>query len=148
MKCMRCFHIFVFISVFGIIPALPMAAATQTAAVVSATELPADATMNKDAGRGNLLFVTLRLESGEELPFFLDTDRMDATQLGKAFPLVFRQGCPFMRQSSLVGGEGTNLLVDAGYRGDGALKPGLFQREIQKLQSEGNVINGQHAGRI
>jgi hypothetical protein len=29
--------------------------------------------MNKDAGRGNFLFVTLRLEDGEELPFILDT---------------------------------------------------------------------------
>jgi hypothetical protein len=29
--------------------------------------------MNKDAGRGNLLFVTLWLESGEELPFVVDT---------------------------------------------------------------------------
>jgi hypothetical protein len=29
--------------------------------------------MEKDAGCGNWLFVTLRLESGEELPFFLDT---------------------------------------------------------------------------
>jgi hypothetical protein len=29
--------------------------------------------MNKDAGRGNWLFVTLRLESGEEVPFFMDT---------------------------------------------------------------------------
>ncbi len=29
--------------------------------------------MNKDAGRGNLLFITLRLEDGEELPFILDT---------------------------------------------------------------------------
>lgn len=38
-----------------------------------ATVLPAEITMNPDAGRGNWLFVTLRLESGEELPFFLDT---------------------------------------------------------------------------
>jgi len=37
------------------------------------SELPADVTMNKDAGRGNWLFVTLRLESGEALPFFVDT---------------------------------------------------------------------------
>ena len=29
--------------------------------------------MNKDAGRGNLLFLPLRLENGEELPFVLDT---------------------------------------------------------------------------
>lgn len=209
-------------------------------------QLPADMTINEDAGRGNLLFVTLRLESGEELPFFLDTgstftsfdkslesklgkhlggaelsswgvtkkavsyaapkiffgntplitgnrvyigdfkqlssqtgrpvmgilgmdclrhyciqldfeagkihfldsDHLDASQLGKAFPLAFRQGCPFLHVSSLVGEEGTNLLVDAGYRGDGALESGLFQRELQKLQSEGKAINGQHAGRI
>jgi hypothetical protein len=35
--------------------------------------LPADVTMNKDAGRGGVLFVTLRLEDGEELPFLVDT---------------------------------------------------------------------------
>jgi hypothetical protein len=37
------------------------------------TEFPADVTMNKDAGRGGLLFVIIRLEDGEELPFVLDT---------------------------------------------------------------------------
>ncbi len=35
--------------------------------------LPAEIAMNKDAGRGNWLIVTLRLESGEELPFVVDT---------------------------------------------------------------------------
>jgi hypothetical protein len=35
--------------------------------------LPADVTMNKDAGRGNWLIVTLRLENGEALPFMVDT---------------------------------------------------------------------------
>jgi predicted aspartyl protease len=35
--------------------------------------LPADVTINKDAGRGNRLIVMLRLESGEEAPFFVDT---------------------------------------------------------------------------
>jgi hypothetical protein len=39
--------------------------------------LPADEKMDKDAGRGNWLFVTLRLESGEELPFFFDTGASD-----------------------------------------------------------------------
>ncbi|MGO8678666.1 MAG: retropepsin-like aspartic protease [Limisphaerales bacterium] len=38
-----------------------------------AAGLPADVMMNTDAGRGNHLFVTLRLEDGEELPFLLDT---------------------------------------------------------------------------
>ncbi|MGA3266649.1 MAG: hypothetical protein ABSE16_07495 [Verrucomicrobiota bacterium] len=37
------------------------------------SQLPATVAMNKDAGRGGLLFVTLRLESGEKLPFVLDT---------------------------------------------------------------------------
>jgi hypothetical protein len=35
--------------------------------------LPADVAMNRDAGHGNEIFVTIRLESGEELPFVLDT---------------------------------------------------------------------------
>jgi hypothetical protein len=35
--------------------------------------LPADVTINKEAGRGGYLVVTLRLESGEELPFIVDT---------------------------------------------------------------------------
>jgi hypothetical protein len=36
-------------------------------------QILADVPINKDAGRGNFLFVTLRLESGEELPFVVDT---------------------------------------------------------------------------
>ncbi len=53
-------------------------------------QLPADVTINKDAGRGNLLFVALRLEDGEELPFFVDTgstftsfDKSLESKLGK-----------------------------------------------------------------
>jgi hypothetical protein len=45
----------------------------EPSAIIPASELPADVTINKDAGRGNKLIVTLRLESGEELPFFVDT---------------------------------------------------------------------------
>jgi len=37
------------------------------------SRLPADVTMNKEAGRGGMLIVTLRLESGEKLPFMVDT---------------------------------------------------------------------------
>jgi hypothetical protein len=36
-------------------------------------QLPADVTMNKEAGRGGHLIVTLRLENGEEIPFQVDT---------------------------------------------------------------------------
>jgi hypothetical protein len=52
--------------------------------------LPADVMMNEDAGRENWLFVTLHLEDGEELPFFIDTgsastflDKSLAAKLGK-----------------------------------------------------------------
>lgn len=36
-------------------------------------QLPSEVTMNPDAGCGNYLFVTLYLEDGEKLPFFIDT---------------------------------------------------------------------------
>lgn len=42
-------------------------------AITPASELPAEVAFNQDAGRGNLLIVVLRLESGEELPFAVDT---------------------------------------------------------------------------
>jgi hypothetical protein len=50
---------------------------------MSAPELPAAVAINKDASRGNLLFVTLRLESGEAFPFLVDTGSM-ATVVDKS----------------------------------------------------------------
>ena len=48
--------------------------------------------MNQDAGRGGILIVTLRLESGEKLPFIVDTgcqvtvfDKSLEGKLGKRF---------------------------------------------------------------
>jgi hypothetical protein len=53
-------------------------------------QLPADVSFNKSAGRGGWLIVTLRLESGEQLPFLLDTgapwtffDKSQEPKLGK-----------------------------------------------------------------
>ncbi len=214
----------------------------EPSAFIPASELPADVTMNKEAGRGNWLFVTLRLESGEELPFFVDTgatltlldqslepklgkrlgtgrvihfdstseagiyaapriylgstplmtgsnimardlkqpsslsgrpimgvlgmdclrhyciqldfeagnmrfldpEHVDAAQLGKAFPLTFRWGCPFIHHSSLIGGEVANLSIDTGYNKDGALNSKLFRREVQErtLRLEGDTVDG------
>lgn len=42
-------------------------------AIPNGPQLPADVPMNEEAGRGGKLFVTLRLDDGEELPFLLDT---------------------------------------------------------------------------
>lgn len=47
------------------------------------SRLPATVTMNKDAGRGDFLIVMLRLESGEKLPFVVDTG-CPATGLDKS----------------------------------------------------------------
>lgn len=49
------------------------ATTSQQSAIVPATKLPADATINKSAGRGGMLFVTLRLEDGQEFSFGVDT---------------------------------------------------------------------------
>lgn len=53
-------------------------------------QIPDEVTINKDAGRGNFVFVTLRLESGEELPCMVDTgspitvfDKALESKLGK-----------------------------------------------------------------
>ena len=40
---------------------------------VSRLQLPADVTMNPEAGRGGWLIVPVRLEDGQELPFLVDT---------------------------------------------------------------------------
>ncbi len=203
-------------------------------------QLPADVTLNKDAGAGGLVFVTLHLESGEELPFFLDTgspvtcvdkslepklgkcldtgtialiggkqhsgryvapslylgstpliitrrnvftfdftqlsawsgrpivgllgmdclgnyciqldfaagklrflepDHLQAAALGKAFPLeVSSKGqnatLPFLHHGSLIGGEGTKLLLDTGCNTDGFLQAGLFRRQLRKQRAD------------
>jgi hypothetical protein len=40
---------------------------------IPAVQLPGDVAMNQDAGRGNWIFVSVRLADGETLPFVLDT---------------------------------------------------------------------------
>jgi hypothetical protein len=60
-------------TIFSLLLLCSCATKPYPSANISATELPADVTMNKDAGRGGFLFVTLRLDDGEELPFIVDT---------------------------------------------------------------------------
>jgi hypothetical protein len=57
----------------SILLACSCATLPQRPAGIPVSKLPADVAMNEDAGRGGHLFVTLRLESGEELPFMVDT---------------------------------------------------------------------------
>jgi hypothetical protein len=88
----------------------------------------ADVPINKDTGRRNLLFVTLRLESGEKLPFVVDTgasgtafDKSLEPKLGKrlgqdviavwgvkseigiyAAPKLYLGGTPLMTDSNIA----------------------------------------------
>jgi Aspartyl protease len=57
---------------------------------IPATGLPREVSMNKDAGRGNELFITVSLSNGEKLPFLIDTgasttiiDKSLESELGK-----------------------------------------------------------------
>jgi hypothetical protein len=58
--------------VFGFLVSLLLLCSCATGEPIR-SQLPADVAFNKDAGRGTWLFVTLRLESGEQLPFLVDT---------------------------------------------------------------------------
>jgi hypothetical protein len=49
------------------------ATAPHDSAVIPSSELPADVDMNKEAGRGMMLFVKVHLVSGEEFPCAVDT---------------------------------------------------------------------------
>jgi hypothetical protein len=215
-------------------------------AVTGRPELPPTVTMNADAGRGGHLIISLRLESGEELPFmvdtgspmtildkalepklgkclatgtfrnvgteykagryatpklylgrtplltgssvlasdyvekmssvtghpltgvlgmdclqhyclqldfqagkirFLDSAHMKPAKLGQVFPLTLSRTHqnnaewvhPYIRHTSLVGGQDTNVLIDTGANADSYLEPGLFQREIREQRMRGNV---------
>ena len=92
------------------------------------SRLPADVTMNQGAGQGVMLIVTLRLESGEKLPFMVDTgssgtgfDKSLEPKLGKrlgtgtawhfgekqeggayAAPRLYLEGTPLMMTGSNV----------------------------------------------
>ena len=66
------------------------AAARDQSAVVPASVLPADVTMNKEVGRGQKLHVPVRLDNGKELLFVVDTGA-GATILDKSLePMLER----------------------------------------------------------
>jgi hypothetical protein len=85
---------------FGILLSLLLCScATRTS-----RQLPADVNINQDAGRGSLVFVTLQLASGEDLPFVVDTGS-PGTLFDKS--LVPKLGCrmPLGTWTVPIGGE-------------------------------------------
>lgn len=116
-------------------------------AIVPAPKLPPELTMNKDAGRGNWIFVTVRLENGQELPFFLDTgatvtcfDKSLESKLGEPIgigklqhygdtieagiypaPKIYIGDVPLMTGSNVITVDFTEGSSDAGRRVMGVL---------------------------
>jgi hypothetical protein len=114
--------------VFGVLVSLLLLCSCATVDPVR-PRLPADVAFNKDAGRGTWLIVKLQLESGEELPFLLDTgapwtffDKSREPKLGKrldsgtawnfgtkqesgvyAAPKLYLGGTPLMMTGTNVG---------------------------------------------
>lgn len=66
-------------------------------------QLPPDVPINKEAGRGGFLVVTVRLESGEDLPFVVDTGS-PITLLDKSFEPKLGKSLETMTFSSPAGG--------------------------------------------
>lgn len=67
----------------------------QPSAIIPASDLPGDVTLNRNAGGWALIFVTLRFENGEEMPFVVDTgasytvfEKSMAPKLGKRLATI------------------------------------------------------------
>jgi hypothetical protein len=60
-------------AIFSLLFLCSCATKPRPSAIVAATDLPAEVSINKDAGCGNYLYATLRMEDGEEVPFMVDT---------------------------------------------------------------------------
>jgi hypothetical protein len=58
---------------------------------------------------------------------FLDPVRVNFSRLGKAFPITYDEGRPWVLHNGLVEGAGTNTLIDTGYETDGAIKELNFE---------------------
>lgn len=74
---------------------------------------------------------------------FLNPEQVNPAKLGKAYPVEFsgegQSGgafCPVIRYGSLVGDEGTHVMIDTGCNIDGGLQPQLFQKEVKALKHE------------
>jgi predicted aspartyl protease len=66
---------------------------------------------------------------------FLDSSRLNSSELGKAFPVRFPSGeRPFIAHTSLTGGSSTNCLIDTGFDVDGRVDGGTNKGRIRLQQ--------------
>jgi len=78
---------------------------------------------------------------------FLEPEHVNAVQLGKAFPITYVGGRPFVHHDGLVEGMGTNSLIDTGYDTDGVINelgPGTsyFDERVWGGQTYTNLLLG------
>jgi hypothetical protein len=78
---------------------------------------------------------------------FLEPEHVNAVQLGRAFPITWIEGRPFVHHDGLVEGIGTNSLIDTGYPADGViaeLGPGTsyFAERVWGGQTYTNLLLG------
>ena len=89
----------------------------------------------------------IQLDFGAGRIRFLEPEHVNATQLGKAFPITWVEGRPFVHHDGLVAGIGTNSLIDTGYPTDGViadLGPGTsyFAERVWGGQTYTNLLLG------
>lgn len=87
----------------------------------------------------------LQLDFADMKLRFLNTDRLDAANLGERYPLHFSfpMCSPFVHERGLAGEREEDVLVDTGYSADGASKAdhsahALAQSRIQKSGNDGH----------
>jgi hypothetical protein len=61
----------------------------------------------------------LQLDFAKETIRFLNSDQVDSSALGKAYPVTLKGNLPYIHHSGLLGGPDSDLLVDLGCRVDG-----------------------------
>ncbi len=78
---------------------------------------------------------------------FLEPEHVNAAELGKAFPITYVGGRPFVHHDGLVAGMGTNSLIDTGYDTDGVINelgpgPSYFEERVWGGQTYTNLLIG------
>ena len=80
---------------------------------------------------------------------FLDPEHVDASDLGKSFPLTSTRYA-YIHHPALLGQKTTALLLDTGFPFDGMLDPKAFKRAILRLPSQPIPLmkDGVYAGEV
>ena len=109
-------------------------------------------------GMDYLRHYCLQLDFNAGMVRFLDPDHLNTASLGREYPLIYNEEVqsrwgfirPLMPQGSLIGDDRDLLLVDTGYRNDGALDSGALNRAVRQAEKSGqaHAVHAQDSGRM